>query len=111
MQEDNAHGIDGVMLMYSLIEYSDNYSKTSGILWQYCKDESPINANSNNLIFNAANATTNSFKIKEKVTGETGDDGIKNVEIMEPLKYLSNFWGTHELSLINCEINLDLNWS
>ena len=39
------------------------------------------------------------------------DDGTKNVEIMVPLKYLSNFRRTLEMSLINCEINLDLNWS
>ena len=45
------------------------------------------------------------------MTGQTGDDGTKNVEIMVPLKYLSNFWRTLEMSLINCEINLILTWS
>ena len=36
---DNAKDIDIVMPMYNLIEYSDNYSKTSGSLWQYYKDD------------------------------------------------------------------------
>ena len=45
------------------------------------------------------------------MTGQTGDDGTKNVEIMVPLKYLSNFWRTLEIPLINCEINLILTWS
>ena len=45
------------------------------------------------------------------MTGQTGNNGIKNVEIMVPLKYLSNFWRTLEMSLINCEINLILTWS
>ena len=80
------------MPMYNLIEYIDNYSKTSGILWQYCRDEPAIDpANDDIVDFNAANATTNSFKVKEKITGETGNNGTKNVEIMVPLKYLSNF--------------------
>ena len=46
-----------------------------------------------------------------KLAGQTGDNGTKNVEIMVPLKYLSNFWRTPEMPLINCEITLDLNWS
>ena len=77
------------MPTYIFIEYSDNYSKASGILWQYCRDEPAINAAI--VDFNAVNATTDSFEIKEKITGGTSDDGTKNVEIMVPLKYLSNF--------------------
>ena len=45
------------------------------------------------------------------MTGQTGDDGKQNVELMVPLKYLSNFWRTLEMFLINCEINLILTWS
>ena len=75
---DYAHHTDVVMAMYNLIEYSDNYSKASGILWQYCRNEPAINSTSgDHLYFNAANATTNTFKIKEKITFETGDDGTK----------------------------------
>ena len=108
---DDAHDIDVVMPMYNLIEYSNNYSKTSGILWQYCRDELALAVNGDINEFNAANATNNLFKIKEKVTGKTGSNGTKNVELMVPLKYLTNFWRTLEMSFINCQINLNLNWS
>ena len=94
--------------MYILIEYSDNYSKTSGSLWQCCKDIPAVNNNGNIVSFNGADAT-DSFNSKGKVTGQTDDDGeIDDAEIMVPLKYLSNFWGTLEMPLINCEINLIL---
>ena len=53
-----------------------------------------------------------SFKSKIKITGKTPQAGNKkNVEIIVPLKYLSNFWRTLEMSLINCEVNLILTWS
>ena len=109
-QVDNAKDIDIVMPMHNLIEYSDNYSKTSGSLWQYCKNIPAVD--NNNAIVNVAeNNLTDLFNVNVKMTGQTEDDGIKNVEIMVPLKYLSNIWGTLEMSLINCEINLILTWS
>ena len=99
------------MPMYSLIEYSDNYSKTSGSLWQYCKEIPVVNNTDNIVNFNGANAT-DSFNFKTKITGENNDDGdIDNVEIIVPLKYLSNFWRTLGISLIDCEIELILTWS
>ena len=107
-QVDDADDID--VVMHNLIEYSENYLKTSGSLWQYCRDESALVDNTIT-DFNAANATTDSFKIKEKMTGQTGNSGTKNVEIMVPLKFLSNFWRTLEMALSNCETNLDINWS
>ena len=109
-QIDNAKDIDIVMPMYSLIEYSDNYAKTTGSLWQYCKDIPVLNANDEITHFADAN-TTDSFNFKVKITGQTGNGGTKDVEIMVPLKYLSNFWRTLEMSLINCEVNLILPWS
>ena len=57
------------------------------------------------------NNATDSFNFKVKFTGQTGNNGTKDVEIMVPLKYLSNFWRTLEMSLINCEVNLILTWS
>ena len=99
------------MPIYNLIEYGDNYSITSGRFWQYYRDE---------LILTAAGAITNfhaadniaTFKFKQKkTTGMTGDNGTNNVEIMVPLKYLSNFWRTLEMPLINYEISLILTWS
>ena len=98
------------MPMYNLIEYSDNYVKTTGSLWQYCKDIPARNANGEIITFSEDN-TTDSFKFKAKITGETGNGGTKDVEIMVPLKYLSNFWRTLEMPLINCEVNLILTWS
>ena len=97
-QEDNAKDIDIVMPMYNLIEYSDNYSKTSGSLWQYFRVEPNDNL-----------ADSESFKSKIKITGKTPNNGNeKDVEIMVPLKYLSNFWRTLEMHSINCEVNLML---
>ena len=110
MQIDNAKDIDIVMPMYSLIEYSDNYAKTTGSLWQYCKDIPARDVNNRIEEFTEGN-TTDSFKFKVKITGQAGNDGTKDVEIMVPLKYLSNFWRTLEMPLINCEVNLILTWS
>ena len=109
-QVDDARDIDVVMPMYNLTEYGDNYSETSGALWQYCRDKLALD-DGDIVDFNAANATINSFKIKEKITGQTGNKDTKNAGIMVPLKYLGNFWITLEMSLINCEIDLDLNCS
>ena len=109
-QVDNAKDIDIVMPMYNLIEYSDNYAKTSGSLWQYCKDI-PARNNNNEIDDFTGGNTTNSFNFKAKITGKTGDDVTKNVEIMVPVKYLSNFWRTLEMPLNNCEVNLILTWS
>ena len=64
-QIDNAEYIDIVMPMYNLIEYSDNYSKTSGSLWQYCKDIPAVDDNGAIVDFNGANAT-DSFNFKTK---------------------------------------------
>ena len=89
------------MLIYTLIEYSDNYSKTSESLWQYCKDMPTVNNNGDVVDFNGANAT-DSFNFKTKITGQTDNNGrIDNVEIMVPWKYF-NFWRTLEMPLINC---------
>ena len=89
------------MPMYNLIEYSDNYSNTFGSLQQYYKDEP-----NNNLL------DSDLFKSKVKITGNTTADGnTKNVEMIIPFKYVSNFWRTLEMLQINCEANLILTWS
>ena len=98
--------------MYNLIGYSDNIQKHLEFFQKYCKNVPAINAANINIFdFTVASSITYSYKINEKITGETGGNGKKNVEIIVPLKYLSNFWRTLEMSLINCEINLDLKWS
>ena len=89
-QVDSAKDTDIVMSTYDLIEYSDNYAKTSGNLWQYFRDEPNGNL-----------ADSESSKSKIKITGKTpNNDSEKDVEIMVPLKYLSNFWRTLEMPLI-----------
>ena len=110
-QIDNAKDIDIVMPMYNLTEYSDNYAKTTGSLWQYCKDIPARDANDDDIVIFADGNITDSFKFKLKITGRTGTGGRKDVEIIVPLKYLSNFWRTLEMPLINCEVNLILTWS
>ena len=87
--------------MQNLIEFSDNYAKTSKSLWQYYRDKS------NNDITNSE-----SFKLKARITGRAlVDDSTKDAETAVSFKYLSSFWRTLEMSLINCEINLVLTWS
>ena len=96
---DNDKYIDTVMPMYNLIKYSDNYSKTSGSIWQYCKEIPAVDNSANIVDFNRGNAT-DSFNFKTKITGQTDNDGrIDNVEIMVPLKYLGNFWRTFKMPL------------
>ena len=110
-QIDNAEHIDIVMPMYYLIEYSDSYSKTSGSLWQYYK-YIPAEDNDGDIVVFNGNNNTDSFSFKSNIIGKTNDDeDIENVEIMVPLKYLSNFWRTLEMPFINCEIELILTWS
>ena len=90
--------------------YSHNYSKTSGGLRQYCTDE-PFIDNDGDIIDIPDDPDITSFKYKQKITSQTGDNGRKDVQITVPLKYLSNFWGTLEMQLINSEINIFLTWS
>ena len=85
-QIENAKDIDIVMPMYNLIEYSDDYAKTIGSLWKYCKDIPARNNNNEITEFTLVN-TTDSFKFKAKFTGQTD-----------------------EMPLINCEVNLFLTW-
>ena len=99
-QVDNAKDLDVVMSMYNLIGYCDNYSKISGSLCQFCRDEPNDNI-----------TDSESFKFKSKFLDNTNNASIVNAKIAMPLKYLSNFWKTLEMSSINCEINLILTWS
>ena len=98
------------MPMYNLIEYSDNYSKTSGSLWQYYRYEPFIN-NNGVIIDVPDDFNSASFKSKQKITGQTGGNGTKDFQIMVPLKDLSNFWRTLKMQLINCEANIFLTCS
>ena len=107
---DEANYIYIAMPMYNLIEYSDNYSDTSGNLWQFKRDEVP--ANNADLTIN----NSQSFKYKAALLGKTADavnntnSSVKEAKIVVPLKYLSNFWRSLEMPLINCKVYLELNW-
>ena len=81
---------------------------TSGSLTQCYRDE-PALDNNNNINFTANNNNTTSLKLKQQITGQTGNSVTKNFEIMVLLKYLTKFRRTHQIR-INCEINLQLKW-
>ena len=91
--------------MYNLIEYSNNYSDTSRSLWQFKRDEIErdvdLTIDNNHIPDNSS-----SFKYKSSLITNRN-----NVKIAVPLKYLSNFWRSSEMPLINCKIHLELNKS
>ena len=96
------------MPMYNLIEYSDNYQDSSATLYQYKPDE-PQDDLANNL----ATDTSSSFKYKVNLLGNpniVGNVARRNVKFVVPLKYLSNFFRSLEMPLINCKIKLNLTW-
>ena len=93
--------------MYNLTEHNKNYSKTSGSLFQYYRDELSLNDNG---VIDKFPGNSAANKFKQQITGETPADGTKDIETMVPLKYLSSFWRTLEIPLINCEINFILIW-
>ena len=104
---DEAVYINIAMPMHNLIEYSDNYSDTSGSLWQFKRDE--IEGDVDLTINNAS-----SFKYKANLIGNTVADGAnrkkEGVKTAISLKYLSNFWRSLEMLLINCKIKFLLKW-
>ena len=111
MQVDNNHDIGILMPVYDLIKYNENYSRKIWNFISILSISTSFKSCCNTVIdFGANNATTDAFKIKQKLTGKTSHNGTKDVEVMVPLKYLSNFWRTLEIPLVNFEINLGLNW-
>ena len=117
------------MPTYNLLEYSKNYSKTSGSLWNYLRDELTDDENdnnsSNNNVINSrsfkykTSITGSTFNVPKRITDEDGNpannpndvadkEGTKEVEIAVPLKYLGNFRRTLDIPLINCKVSLTL---
>ena len=124
---DNAEDLDIVMPMYNLLEYSKNYRKTTGSFWNYYRDEPnnpPLNDDDHSTINYNADPITNSesFKYKRSITGKASNENQengenteqgntrtkRNLEIVVPLKYLTNFWRTLDMPLINREVSLNL---
>ena len=118
---ENAKDLDIVMTMYNLLEYSKNYSKTSGSLWNYYRDELTDETNDNNGP-NKNVINSKSFKYKPSITGSTynvtagtrgydrNKEGTKEVKVVVPLKKLGNFWNCLSILLINSEVSLALTW-
>ena len=100
---EEADFINIAMPMCNLIEYSDNYSDISGSLWQFKRDEIATNAN-------VCNANNSSFKYNSSLIGNVAADGKKSAKTAVPFKYLSNFWRSLEMPLINCKVELSLTW-
>ena len=102
---DYADFFNNAMPMYNLIEYSDNYCDTSGTLWDFKRDEIINNENVSN------DNNSPSFKCKASIVGNTENNGTKNeVKIAVPLQYFSSFRRSLETPLINCKVELLLNW-
>ena len=104
---DTAENLDITMPMYNLIEYSDNYQDSSATLYQYKLDEPP----EANAVADLTVSNSSSFKYKVSLLGNPVLDGNitkRSVKVVVPLKYLSNFFRSLEMPLINCKIKLNL---
>ena len=118
---EDADDLNIVKPMYNLLEYSKNYRKTIGSLYNYYRDELSDDADENNFD-NIKVANSNTFKYKNKIIGNTYDvdagaqgydvnkNGTQKVELAIPLKYLGNFWRALNIPLISCEVSLELKW-
>ena len=91
------------------MEYRDNYSDTSGSLWQFKRDKQDMN--NRNILVGVNSTNSTSFEYKSSFIKKSDDEAFKNVKIAVPLKYLNNFWRYLENSLINCKIHFKLNLS
>ena len=110
---DTAENLDIVMPMYNLIEYSDNYQDSSATLYQYKRDEPPEADAVADLTANNSDSLKYQIKLLGNVTEVAGDAaGLRrlNVKVVVPLKYLTNFFRSLEMPLINCKIKLNLTW-
>ena len=106
---DTAENLDITVPMYNLIEYSDNYQDSSATLYQYKRDEPP----EDDVVADLTADNSSSFKYKISLLGNpVVADNIarRSVKVVIPLKYLSNFFRSLEMPLINCKIKLNLTW-
>ena len=118
---EDADDLDIVMSMYNLLEYSKNYRKTIGSLYNYYRGELSDDADDNNFD-NIKVVNSNTFEYKYKITGNTynvdagaqvyvvNKNGTQEVELAISLKYLGNFWRALNIPLISCEVSLELKW-
>ena len=107
---DNAEDLDIVMPMYNLLEYSKNYRKTTGSLWNYYGDE-PNSGAVGNINYSIRNSKSFAYKTSNTGKLEGNNAGKDDMEIVVPLKFLSNLFGSLNILFVNCEVSLTLNWS
>ena len=130
---EDADDLDIVMPMYNLLEYSKNYRKTIGSLYNYYRDELNDDVDNNNFANNIV-VSSNTFNYKNKIIGNTynvdstivpasagarvanpdydaNNSRKKSIELAIPLKYLGNFWRALNIPLISCEVSLELKWN
>ena len=109
---DNADNLDFIMPIYNLIEYNDNYSDTSGSLWQIKRDERRVKNTGNSENISTANSRSLKYKSSFFKPLEAADNRVfKDMKKAVPIKCLSSFWRSLEMPLINCKIHLALNWT
>ena len=111
---ETAENVDIIMPMYNLIEYSDNYANSSGSLYQFNRDESPMNngGSPNNVALD--NSTSFKYKasfLRKAPDADGNDRSLKNIKLVVALKYLFNCFRSLEMPLINRKIHLELNWN
>ena len=105
---DTAENLDITMPIYNLIEYSDNYQDSSATLYQYKRDEPPEDDTVADL---TADNSSSLYKISLLGNPVVANNIARiNVKVVVPLKYLSNFFRSLEMPLINCKIKLNLTW-
>ena len=112
VQIDNAEDLDVLMPMYNLLEYGKNYTKTTGSLWNYYRNE-PNSGTNNGINYSIMGSKSFDYKTSFIEDGVTHNNLTKNdVKIVVPLKYLSSFWRSLNIlslnMLINCEVALIL---
>ena len=107
---DNAEDLDVAMPMYNLLEYSKNYRKTTGSLWNYYRDESDSGTDAdNNITHSILSSESFDYKANFMENGVTHNNLTKNdVKIVVPLKHSSNFRRSLNTPLINWEVELIL---
>ena len=118
---EDSNDLDIAVPMYNLLEYSKNYKKTIGSLYNYYREE--LTNDENNNFANIDVIKLNAFKYKIKIIGNTynvaagvegydvNKNGTKDIELAIPLKYLGNFWRALNILLISCEVFLELKWN
>ena len=106
---DEANHIYTAIPMYNLIEYSDNYSDISVSLWQFKRNEVPAN-NADLTIDNSQSFKYKAALVRKTASHKNGKRSVEDTKTVVPLKYLSIFWRSLEMPLINGKVHLELNW-